>query len=231
MVEKSGISDGQNPEVPRTQETPFHAEGQFSRPAPSNDNSTEAKLQALSPDRPVIEANHLSKMDPEQLSVLQRTLGQAADQWSKVSGPLRNVVSTNERNKMTGNADASNSESWAKNYTGKVLEVLRDNMQALSAEMKFVVAFPVQSFVPAANGQMKAETLYALFPPKETDIQDRYITFPLHSADPSREAQIRKQGTSLASSISADELLFRCKVSHVNKDDTLLPRKTRSYDS
>lgn len=229
MVEKGGISDG-NHEIPRTQETPFHAEDQFSRPAAANDNAVEAKLQTLSPDRQVIEAGNLSKLSPEQQSQLQKTLVQAADQWTKVSGPLRNVISTNERNKMTGNGDASQGDNWAKNYTGKVLEVLRDNMQALAAEMPFRVAFPVQSFVPGQNG-MKAETLYAFFPPKETDIQDRYITFPLHSTDSAREAQLRKEGLSLASSISSDELLFRCKVCHVNNEQTLLPRKQRSYDS
>jgi hypothetical protein len=229
MVEKGGISDG-NHEVPRSQETPFHAEGQFSKPAPTNDSAVEAKLQALSPDRPVVEASHLSRLNPEQISQLQTTLNQFADQCSKVSGPLRNVISTNERNKMTGNGDANQGDNWAKNYTGKVQEVLRDNIQSLSADMPFRVAIPVQSFVPGPNG-MKAETLYAFFPPKEIDIQDRYLTSPLYSADAGREAQLRKQGLSMASSISSDELLFRCKVTPLNKDETLLQRKQRSFDS
>ncbi|MBX9685723.1 MAG: hypothetical protein K2X27_03415 [Candidatus Obscuribacterales bacterium] len=195
------------------------------RPSASGEQRIENKLQALSPDKQVFELSNLNKLNPDQISTLQRSLSIAADQWTKVVEPLRNVFNNMKREEMNGTENA-NGEGWAKNYMGKVLDVLRENMKDLAAEVPFRVALPVQSFVPGQAGQMKAETLYAFFPPLQTDIQERYVTFPLHAADPAREARLRQNDASMAARISSDEFLFRCKVSSV-KGEPLLERRAQ----
>lgn len=223
MSEKSGFSDKQqpDPDVSNAAEAAFQAEREF-RPASSNDQRFDTRFQSLSPDKPVLEARNLDKLPAEQVQQLQRTLGQVSEQWSKVSGPLRNAYNTHERNKISGTENGE----WMNNYSGKVLGVLRENTDELTGKMPIRIAFPVQSFAPGPGGQVKGETLYAFFPPLQTDIQERYITFPLHSTDPSREAQLRKQGLSLATSCSSDELVFHCKRATVH-NETLLPRRQR----
>ncbi len=225
MSEQSGFSNSMRRDTARpgedAAEAPFQNERGF-RSSDNTDNRLESRLQALSPDKPVLTADNLNNLDPNQLSILQRSLVAASDQWNKVVDPLRNVFNKMKREEMSGTENA-NGENWAKNYMDKVLGVLRANMSDLSAEVPFRVAFPVQSFLPGAGGQVKAETLYAFFPPLQTDLNERYVTFPLHSPDESREAQLRRQ-PSFANSISSHEFEFKCKVSKVN-DRPLLERR------
>ena len=222
MSEQGGFkeSNAARPDANRTeaqQEAPFQAEREL-RPAGS-DQRVETKLQALSPDRPVIDVKNLNRVDEQQMQVFKDTINHATGLWSKTNEPLRNVYDNMKRQELTGEGPANG--DWSKNYISKVEEVLRDNMKELSGEVPFRVAFPVQSFLPDSKGVMKGETLYALFPPLQANIHDKYISFPLHSTDPSREAQLRRDG-SLATSISSDEQVFRFKV------NSLMGRRDRA---
>lgn len=221
MSEQSGFKDSSaaRPDATReAAEAPFQAEREL-RPA-GNDQNLGARLQALSPDRQVIDVKNIgSKLDGQQLEAFKDTINHATGLWSKTDEPLRNVYDNMKRQELSGEGAANG--DWSKNYISKVEEVLRDNMKELSNEVPFRVAFPVQSFMPDKNGQMKAETLYAFFPPLQANIYDKYISFPLHSPDPNREAQLRK-GDSLASSISSAEQVFRFKTS------SLMERRDRA---
>lgn len=187
------------------------------------ESGERSSLQFLSPDKRVYEVGNLSTLNGSDKALLQQSLVQAVEQWSKVVEPLRNVFNNWKRQEMNGDPNG-NGERYAKNYMAKIAEVLRDNMAHLSDEIPFRVAVPVQSFVPGPDGTMRAETLHAFFPPKQTDVQERYITMPLHSDDPAREAQLRKD-PSLANSISSHELEFRLKVGN------LLARRVREVEA
>lgn len=216
MSEKSGFSDSTSREVTRTEgETPFHSD--LGKPAPVGDR-IESRLQTLSPDRPVVMADNLSKVDPAHREILRNALEQTVDQCSKVSSPLRQAFNTAQRD------GSENSKKWADTHCQKVLGVLCDNMAHVNNDVPVRVAMPIQSFVPGPNGQLKGETLYAFFPPLQTDIHQPYITFPLHSPDPQREAQLRKND-SMAASCSYEEFLFNCKRDHGGQ--SLLPKKER----
>jgi hypothetical protein len=218
MSEKGGFEHNQSRPEPE-QMAPFYE--QLRPEAEMRHNS----LQDLSPDKRVYDVGNLSSLNDADRALLENSLHQAVEQWTKVVEPLRNVFNNWKRQEINGNNNA-NSERYARNYMAKVGEVLGDNMAQLSEELPFRVAVPVQSFAPDENGQMKAQMLYAFFPPKQTDIQERYVIMPLHSPDPEREAQLRGNPT-LAGSISSHELEFRFKVG----TDLLARRERPAYSA
>ena len=203
MSEKGGFENTNlRPELERP--TPFHEQLR-----PESEIQRHG-LQSLSPDKRVYEAGDLSNLSSSDRNLLQRSLTEATDQWQKVGEPLRNVFNNWKRQEISGDTNGT-SEKYAKNYMDKVADVLRDNMAQVSAEVPFRVAIKVWSCLPGPTGRPGAEILYAFFPPLQTDIQERYVTMPLHSPDPAREAALRKD-VSLANSISSHELQFRFKV-------------------
>ncbi len=220
MKEQGGFSEN-SPETGKSENTaelPFQAERSL-RPSTASDR-VEIKLQAISPDKQVIDVANLAKgkVNDQQLSSFIETSKKSFDDLEKARGPLNTVWNNMMRQEMNGEQSGND---WSMNYISKVQEVLRQNMNDLSAEMPFRVAFPVQSFLPDGKGQMKAEMLYALYPPVQTSIHENHITFPLHSLDPQREAQLRNN-PSFSSSISSYEQLFRFKV------NSLIERKEKT---
>lgn len=200
-------------------DTPFHEE--IARELHAGSDGSNGKWRFLSPDKAVIDAKDLNSINSKDLLLLRGALEQSLDQCSKVAGSLRQVMNQAHLDGSEG------AKKRADAYSEKVLGVLRENLEDANKDVPLRVALPVQSFSTEANGQLKAETLYALFPPKEANISDRYITFPLHSADPTREAQLRKEG-SMAASCSYEEFNFCCKRDY-GSGNSLLPRKDRAY--
>ncbi len=200
------MSDQFNDKVPARSEapaeTPFHAEREL-RPANAGDNRLEAKLQALSPDKPVVVAKDFAILGNDVQDAVRKGIHEGVQLWGKMAPSIRDFYDKQMRNGTS-----------AGGYFEKAVGVLQDVMGEISNEMSHRIAFPVQSFLPDAKGNMKGETLYAFYPPLHSDVNEKYITFPLHSADPSREAQLRKN-PSLANSISAEEQVFRFKVSQM----------------
>lgn len=191
-------------------ETPFHAEREL-RPSSAGDKAIETKLQALSPDKPVVEAKNFAGLGNDAQDSVRHNIVQGAQLWEKMTPSIRATYDKMMRESMNGDQQEGD---WHANYFSKAEGVLREVMSEISQDMDHRIAFPVQSFLPDAKGQMKAETLYAFYPPLNSNVNEKYITFPLHSTDPNREAQLRKN-PSMANSISAEEQIFRFKVSQM----------------
>jgi hypothetical protein len=216
MSEKGGFEENKNRADLAATENPFHDQLR----SEAGDHGRHS-LQDLSPDKRVFDVAHLG---PQEKAILQNVFCAASEQWDKVIEPLRNVFNNWKRQEMSG-TDNGTGEAWSKNYFAKVGEVLRDNMTHLAEEIPFRVAIPVQSFLPGQDGYMNAKTLTAFFPPLQTDIHERYITMPLHSADPALEAQLRKNNQNLATGITSHELHLRAV------QFGIIPRKDRPVEA
>lgn len=214
--EMNGLSDGESQAL-RDNSEAGEALLNSIKPAAAGD-SIASKLQSLSPDKPVLDLSTLKDLDSNTLSLFKANLEQQAALWTKVTEPIRNVYNTTKRQEMTGGEDPEARERSEK-YTASVQKVLRENMQDLANEAPFRAALPIQ---------VKGETFWAFSPPLQTNICEGCIIFPLHSADPGREAQLRKQGANFANSVSSYEMVFRYKVAQVGPEgESLLPRKPR----
>ncbi|MBX9720765.1 MAG: hypothetical protein K2X81_05185 [Candidatus Obscuribacterales bacterium] len=191
----------------------------------NTENKLESKLQALSPDKPVICATDLNKLSPEQFGLLRDCLKDTARTVEMADQSIKNRYNKNKLEEMNGGENADKGE--LSKYMQKMIEVLNANMNDSYAALPFRVAFGIQSFNPGRDGQMKAETLYAFYPPTQpAGLHERYITFALHSPDPSREAQIRRD-PSMGYAMSNHEFDFNCKKYEAN-GVPLLERRTKA---
>lgn len=183
-------------------------------------DSVADKLQYLSPDKPVYDMS-CAKVSSQAMESFKSSLSNAINFLGKVDEPLRHAYNSAKRQEMTCGESTDEVQRFEK-YKASVEKVLRETMGELAAEAPFRGAFKVQ---------MRNETLYAFFPPLKTDISENCILFPLHSPNPQREAQLRKDDAAWSSSLSSHELTFRCKVTPDDRGGYLLPRKARQLVS